>query len=131
MRLPRFVLVSGVCALLSNVLVISFAQVGLGYIAASLLAFGPVLLVGYALHSLVTFGTPVSQLSFIRYTLAMAANFPLWIGLLFVFCDVFKVAVAIAAPATTLLIFLWNYLSAKWAFLSPATSIPPTVQIDV
>jgi putative flippase GtrA len=131
MRFPRFVLIGGLCALLSNILVIAFVHYGFGYLVASFLAFGPVLLVGYSLHSIVTFGTPVSQLSFVRYALAMATNFPLWVAALYVFCDVFNVTVAIAAPATTVLLFLWNYISAKWALLPSARSVHPNVQIDV
>jgi putative flippase GtrA len=118
MRFSRFVLVGGLCAILNNVLVIAFVHYGFGYLAATLLAFGPVLFVGYALHTIVTFKTSVSHLSFVRYTLAMATNFPIWIAALYVFCGAFGIAVTIAAPATTLLIFLWNYISARWALLS-------------
>src|SRR5262249_24830859 len=87
---------------------------------ASFLAFGPVLLVGYGLHVLITFKTTASRLSFVRHALAMAANFPLWIGALYLFCDIFNVAIDVAAPAVTVLIFLWNYLSANWAFTPSA-----------
>jgi putative flippase GtrA len=130
MRFSRFVFVGGLCALLNNILVIAFTYYGLGYLIASFLAFGPVLFVGYVLHSIVTFGTPASHHSFARYAFAMATNFPLWIAALFLFCDVFGVAVAIAAPGTTVLIFLWNYISAKWAFLSSAGSAHPNIQTD-
>jgi putative flippase GtrA len=127
MRLSRFVLIGGLCALLSNVLVITFTHFGFGYLVASCLAFGPVLLVGYLLHTSVTFETSASPLLFARYALAMAANFPLWIAALYLFCDVLNVPVAIAAPTTTALIFLWNYTSTKWALLSSADPAHPTV----
>jgi putative flippase GtrA len=117
-RLPRFIIVGGVCAVLSNVTVIVLVRHGFGSIVASLIAFGPVLLIGYALHSFFTFGALPSRLSFGRYTLAMLANFPLWVASLGLFSDLLKIPVAIVGPATTLLIFVWNYLSARWAFLS-------------
>jgi putative flippase GtrA len=117
-RFSRFTVVGGLCAVLSNVTVIVLARHGLGSILASVIAFGPVLLIGYALHSSFTFGTQPSKLSFVRYTLAMLANFPLWAASLGLFSDLLKFPVAIVAPATTGLLFLWNYVSARWAFLS-------------
>ena len=120
MRFSRFVVVGGLCAVLSNASVIVLARHGFGGILASVIAFGPVLLIGYALHSFFTFGTQPSTLSFGRYALAMLANFPLWAASLGLFSDLLKVPVSIVAPITTGLIFLWNYLSAKWAFPSHA-----------
>lgn len=116
MRVERFVAVGALCALLSNAAVIVLVRYGLGSIAASVLAFGPVLLTGYALHSIFTFGTQPSRLTFARYALATVANFPIWVVALYVLCDVLRISVAIAAPVTTALIFLWNYLSARWAW---------------
>jgi putative flippase GtrA len=130
MRFPRFVVIGGLCAFLNNVWVIGLSHFGFGYVASSCLAFGPILLVGYALHSAVTFETHFSQHSFIRYALAMATNFPIWIAALYLFCDIFNVAVAIAAPAATVLIFIWNYASARWAILSAARRMRTNVQTD-
>jgi putative flippase GtrA len=124
MKLSRFVVTGGLCALLNNTLVIVLVHAGFGSAVASVMAFGPVLLIGYALHSVFTFGTAPSGLSFRRYAFAMAANFPIWIAALYVFCEVLKVSVAIAAPATTVLIFLWNYVSVKWAFIPSTGSAP-------
>jgi putative flippase GtrA len=115
-RLARFALVGALCALLTNVLVIALVRYGLGSVAASLVAFGPVLLAGYALHSTFTFRSQPSTLTFARYGLATLANFPLWVAALYVLCDVLKISIAIAAPVTTALIFLWNYASARWAW---------------
>lgn len=124
MRLSRFVLVGGLCALLSNASVIVLVQHGFTGVIASLLAFGPVLLIGYALHSALTFSTPPSRLTFTRYTLATVANFPIWAALLYILCDVLKVSVVIVAPAATALVFVWNYVSAKWAFLPRTRRMP-------
>jgi putative flippase GtrA len=119
-RFPRFVLVGGLCALLNNVAVIELVRNGFGSVTASVMAFGPVLLIGYALHSLFTFATQPTTLTFGRYTLAMLSNFPAWVALLYVFCDLLKISVAVVAPAATVLIFLWNYVSSSWAFLPRA-----------
>ena len=121
MSFPRFVAVGGLCALLSNAAVIVLVRYGFGSLVASLLAFTPVLLIGYALHAAVTFGTPASRVSFGRYAFATLMNFPVWAAALYVFCDLLKVSVAIVAPVATAVIFLWNYMSARWAFLPTAS----------
>ena len=123
-RFPRFAAVGGLCALLTNVLVIGLVHRGFGTLAATTVAFVPVLLVGYALHTIITFGARASQRSFVRYAITTAANFPIWIAALYVFCDALKVSISIAAPLTTLLIFLGNYASAKWAFLKRSEAAP-------
>jgi putative flippase GtrA len=119
MRFSRFATVGALCAVLSNVAVIALAGLGIGSLAASMLAFGPVLIIGYALHSMFTFAAQPSRVTFVRYTLAMLANFPVWAAALYVFGDVLHLSLMLVAPATTLLIFLWNYLAARWAFLRP------------
>ncbi|MGJ0393639.1 MAG: GtrA family protein [Methylocystis sp.] len=115
MRQARYLIVGGACALLNNILVIAFAYMGAGYAKASALAFGPVLAFGYASHTFFTFKTSASIESFARYALAMLANFPLWIGSLFVLCDLLSLPVQAAAPLTTALVFAVNYILAKWA----------------
>lgn len=129
MRFSRFILIGGVCALLNNILVIALSHCGIHYLGASLLAFGPVLVVGYALHTVFTFEAPASWLSFGRYALAMAANYPIWIVALYTFCDLLGFSVTIAAPVTTALVVLWNYSSARWAlFAAPSadSATPPS-----
>jgi len=122
MRLPRFLLFSALCAALNNALVISFVWAGLGPLAASLLAFPPVLAVGFALHSLLTFETTMSMAAFWRYALAMAMNFPAWSASLFILCDLLGAPIAFAAPATTLLLVAWNFRSARWALKRPKSA---------
>jgi len=130
-RFSRFSLVGGLCAILSNGLVIALVRYGFTSTAASLLVFGPVLLMGYALHTVFTFSTRPSLLSLVRYTLAMAANLPIWVAALYLLCDVLRVSIAVAAPTTTVLMFIWNYISARWAFLPDVrvalTSLRPDV----
>jgi hypothetical protein len=117
--------VGGLCALLSNVAVIVLVRNGFTSLVASLLAFPPVLLIGYALHSAFTFGAPATRVTFGRYALAIATNFPAWAVLLYTFCDVLQVPVGIVAPAATALIFLWSYVATRWALLPAARSADP------
>jgi putative flippase GtrA len=116
----RYVITGGACAVLNNLLVINFAHAGVGYLTATALAFGPVLSVGYALHTLFTFGASVSLLSFGRYTLAMLTNYPLWIASLFLLCDLCRLPVALAAPLATVILFVFNYILIKWSLRSGA-----------
>jgi putative flippase GtrA len=116
-RFSRFALVGALCALLSNVAVIALVRQGFSGLAASLLAFGPVLITGYVLHTMFTFATQPSRVTFLRYALAMLANFPLWAAVLYLFGDLLHVSITLLAPATTVLIFLWNYVAARWAWL--------------
>jgi putative flippase GtrA len=123
-RFSRFAVVGGLCAVLSNTAVIVLVRYGYGSVVATLLAFGPVLLIGYALHSVFTFDREPSRLTFTRYALATAANLPIWMAALYAFSDVLRVSIGIVAPAATLLIFLWNYMSAKWAFIAEPGTAP-------
>lgn len=120
MKLTRFTLVGALCALLANIAIILLVRAGLGTVAAAVLAFVPVLVIGYALHAAFTFRRQPSPVSLGRYTLAMAANFPITVAALYVLRDLLKIPVTIAAPVTTLAIFLWNYLSSGWAFAAAA-----------
>ncbi len=115
MILPRFLLIGGLCAALNNALVVGLVWTGFGPIGSSLLAFPPVLTLGFALHSLLTFKTAISAAAFWRYALAMAMNFPFWSASLFILCDLLGAPVAFAAPATTVLLVAWNFRSARWA----------------
>jgi putative flippase GtrA len=115
MRLSRFLTVGVLCALLNNLLMIVFAAWGCNYLTATFLAFVPVLIVGFVLHTRVTFQTPASVASFCRYTVSMATNYPAWLLCLYLFCDLGGIAVKFAAPATTVLMFAWNFLIARWA----------------
>jgi putative flippase GtrA len=115
MRLSRFLLIGGFCAALNNALVIGLSFAGLDPLVASLLAFLPVLVAGFALHSLLTFETAMSKAAFLRYALAMATNFPAWSASLFILSDLLGAPVAYAAPTTTMMLVAWNFLSARWA----------------
>jgi hypothetical protein len=114
--------VGGLCALLSNAAVLALVRYGFSSVVASLLAFTPVLLIGYVLHSVFTFGAQATPVTFGRYAGAVLTNFPAWAALLYTFCDVLKFPVGLVAPAATALIFLWSYAAARWAFLPHARS---------
>ncbi len=119
---PRYLVVGAACAVLHNVIMITGDLLGLHYVASTLVSFVIVVLCGYGLHSTFTFGRELSVSSLWRYALGMAANLPGSIVLMFVFCDLAGIAVAVAAPATTVVLFVWNFVMSHWAIVaSPAT----------
>jgi putative flippase GtrA len=117
MRLPRFLLIGGLCAALNNTLVIGLVWAGFHPLAASLLAFLPVLAVGFALHSLLTFQAAMSKAAFLRYALAMATNLPAWSASLFILCDLLGAPIAYATPATTAVLIAWSFAATRWALI--------------
>ncbi len=106
---PRYLAVGATCAILHNVIMIAGDFVGLHYVASTLVSFVIVVLCGYGLHSTFTFGRDLSLSSLWRYALGMAANLPGSLVLMFVLCSLAGIPVVVAAPATTVILFLWNF----------------------
>jgi putative flippase GtrA/SAM-dependent methyltransferase len=111
----RYLLVGLSCAALHNAIVIGLDRVGIHYVGSSVVSFVIVVVVGYLLHTAFTFQAPRSLPSFARYAVAMAANYPLVVALLFLMVTLAGMPVPIAAPAGTLILFGWNFVTSKWA----------------
>ena len=124
MRFSRYAMIGGTCAILTNSLIIFFLSIGFNYFISTWLAFVPVLLVGYALHTVFTFKTPASWKYFARYTVSLIGNTPAWFLFLYIFCTVLSVPALLAVPFCTVLLFFFNYLLAGWAL--SATSDRPS-----
>ena len=116
MRLSWHLLIGALCALFSNVLVIGLVWQGFGYVSASFIAFTPVLLAGYFLQCCFTYRTKPGLSSFALYSVSMLGNYPLWFAALYLLMDIEGLPIELAAPMTTFFLFVWNYISAGWAF---------------
>lgn len=118
---PGFVLrygsVAGGCALLHNAIVIGAAGAGAGILGAAAISFCLMIVIGYLLLCGVAFRTAPTRGGFVRYTAAMACNFPLTTGLLWILAQPLRLPVAIAAPVVTLLMIGINFLGSRWAIL--------------
>ena len=114
----RYLSVGVVCALLHNLIVISANHLGLYYLFALLLSFIVVTPTGYVLHTLHTFDEPVSWSRFARFTSGIIGGTLISWVIMFVLCTLLKVAVFIATPLATIVLFLWNYSSARWAVVA-------------
>lgn len=113
----RYLFVGFTCALLHNAIVIGFDRVGVHYSVSSLVSFVVVVTVGYLMHTTITFKAPRNPSTFARYAVAMAANYPLIVALLFLMVTVGRMPVPIAAPAGTVVLFLWNFVASRWAIV--------------
>jgi putative flippase GtrA/SAM-dependent methyltransferase len=129
----RYLFVGATCAVLHNVIVIGFDRVGVGYAISSLVSFVVVVTVGYLMHTAITFRAPRSMSSFVRYAVALAANYPLIVALLFVMVTLRGIPVPIAAPAGTVILFVWNFIASRWAIVrhgKPAAGAATTGATD-
>jgi len=113
----RYLFVGATCAVLHNAIVIGFDRIGIHYAISSLVSFVIVVAVGYLMHTAITFRAPRSFSSFARYAVAFAANYPLIVALLFLMVTVLDIPVTIAAPAGTVILFIWNFVASRWAIV--------------
>jgi putative flippase GtrA len=114
-RFVRYVGVGAICAVLNNIFLIAIVGTGFGYLPGLMIICLPMLVIGFALHTILTFEVKPTASAFLRYSLAMLANYPMWIAGLFMLCDVMKLPIFIASPVGTLFLFFWNYVSTHWA----------------
>jgi len=122
---PRYLLVGIACALLHNAIMIGGDMLGMHYVASNLVSYVAVVLAGYGLHSTFTFRRSMSISSLVRYAVGMATNLPGSVLSMFVLCDLFGLAVVVAAPVTTALLFVWNFATSRWAIVGRRTLQKP------
>lgn len=121
----RYLIVGGVCAVAHNAIVLGADRLGFHYVAGCLLSYVLVVLLGFALHVRYTFAVLPTLAAFWRYSVSMAANYPLTLALLFLMCDVAGWPVAIAAPVATVMLIAWNFVASRWALVPGAPAPPP------
>ena len=116
MVVGRFFTVGLACALVHNAIMIGGDGAGLHYVASSFVSCAVVVALGYWLHSVWTFpDAQRSRMSFARYAATMALNLPLSIAGMFVFVDLARLSVALAAPVVTVLLAAFNFAGGRWA----------------
>lgn len=110
--IPRYLVVGGALALLSNAILIVFDYFGIHYVISCAVAFVITLILAYGLHTHWTFGSERSLGGLFRYGAAMALNLPLSVVLLFGLVSVGGLTMVIAAPAATIILTAFNYVVA-------------------
>ena len=113
----RYLAVGATCALLNNVILIGLDRFGIHYAVSSLISFVAVVAVGYSLHSWFTFRVRRGLSTFALYALALAANYPLQVGLLYLTVDLARMPIVIASPLATLILAGWNFFATRWALV--------------
>jgi len=112
-------LVSGLCLLLNNAVLILGDRVGLPVAVTVPLSFLLCGLAGYLLHSRISFRQPLNLRSLLRYGFAMSGNIPLAFAGLWLWHDLARLPMALAAPLATICILSINYLLVQWAVRHP------------
>jgi putative flippase GtrA len=113
----RYLFVGATCAGLHNAIVIGLDFLAIPYVASAAVSYVVVVTVGYLMHTAITFQMPRNLPTFARYAVAMSANYPLVVVLLFLMVTVAGLPVPIAAPAGTVILFAWNFLASRWAIV--------------
>jgi putative flippase GtrA len=127
-RTTRYTMVGAICAAAYNVVMLVGDRAGGHYVPLSFLAFGLVTPLGYSLHARFTFRTKLSFGAFLRFAAGAAMAFPLYFAIMAVLCSGSGLAIWMAAPTTTILLYIWNYMSAHWAMRHRLLSrAPPSV----
>ena len=113
----RYLTVGALCAVIHNVIMIGADFAGLHYVLATFISFVVLTPIGYLLHCRFTFRQATSPAGFLRFTGGIVAAYPLSLGLMVLFCTGLGWPVLVAAPLTTVLLIVYNYVSAHWAIL--------------
>ena len=111
----RYSITAGICLLLCMTLIPLFNFWGLHYVLATCLAFCIICVVGFFLHCFWTFGVESNFKSFVRYVSTMAINLPLTIAIIAIGHDFASLSVAVSTALASMILFIWNYLSIRWA----------------
>lgn len=111
----RYVGVAGACLVMHNLIVIGASMRGASMLQAAGLSFCIMVVVGYILLAAFVFPVGYTWLGFARYVAAMAGNFPLSTGLLWLFLEGAGQPMVIAAPASTFAMVLINFVLSRWA----------------
>jgi putative flippase GtrA len=112
--------ISAICFVLNNIILIFGDYVGWPLLLSVMTSFCLVALIGYLLHSLMTFQEPLRPLLFARYATAMSANIPLAFAVVAFWHTVVRLPMIWASPIATTCLFAVNYVLSRWAIKSRA-----------
>lgn len=105
------------CAILHNAIVICATQAAIAYPVALILSFCVTTPVGYLIHSAFTFDKARSWIRLQRFLLTAIMGFLGSTVLMVLLCTALRVPVIVATPIATVIVFVWNFTSARWAIL--------------
>lgn len=97
-------------------------QIGWTLATNILASFISVALIGYILHSKLTFQENVSLPRFLRYAFAMSVNIPLAFLITLFWRDFAGLEMIFASPIATVCMVVINYFLSHWAIAKPNES---------
>ena len=113
---PRRYMVVGIaCAFVHNLIMFGMDRLGVHYLASLVLSFAVLAPFGYFLHSIYTFDREIRPVRFVRFATGLLAGFPINLVLMVLFVSAVELSVPLATLICTGLLFVWNFLSARWA----------------
>lgn len=112
----RYSAVSGFCLVLNLILLPLLTMWGMHYAAATLVCFCLIAIIGYSAHSLWTFQARLELSSFVRYVSAILINLPMAVLIIGTAHDLMKLPIYVSNVLSTIILFVWNYVAARWVF---------------
>ena len=122
-RGSRYLLVAIGCAGLHNAIMIVLDALHVHYGLSLIISAAVLIPVGYWLQGRITFAADSSWVSFWRYALVMIVNTPMSFIALWVLYDRGGLPMWIAAPVSTIILLIWNYISSGWALRSHVSQV--------
>lgn len=110
-----YLLVSGCCFVGHNITMIALNALHVPLWSSVLLSFGIVVMLGYILHSLITFERSFSASVFMRYAASMSFNIPLTFATTWFWYCWIGFSMSVASPLASICMVLLNYLLSRWA----------------
>ena len=110
-----YALVAGVCLIINNAILIAIDWTGAPLASSIGASFVVCAVVGYVLHSRVSFRRNLEVGAFARYVVAMSANVPLTFAALWLWRDFAALRIEIAAPLASISTTLVNFVLCRFA----------------
>lgn len=114
-HLGAYGFVSAACVILNIAILIGGEFLGMHYVLSTLVSYVFCVLLGYVLHTHFSFQSTFTPASFTRYAAAMSVNLPSAVFAVWLLHDVLQMPMFAAAPASTVLLTVLNYILNRWA----------------
>ena len=111
----RYIVVGLASALIINIILIGGSFLGVNYGTSLVVAFCVSVTGAYLSHAKFTFREEYALDGFLRFVSANLLGFGLTVALIVLLHDLMDIPLWIASPATSVILFFYNYLSARWA----------------
>ncbi len=118
--IPTYSVIGAVCLAINNVILIGGERLGVHYLPATLFCYVFVGGFAFVCHAKLTFRTMPSWRGYLRFQAAQATGAVLTLAMLFALRGLLDLPMWVAAPAATLAMFVYNFVSTRWAVSAPS-----------